>query len=460
MKLKNRLILAYSASALAAVTCAGLAIILAIGRLSVSYIERQLTDQSGLAEIYISQMHKLQDEDPERLGPSTAADLIGKLGLILGNVRIYDQNLNLQAASRTGKAGISDEENLKVLRAAQKGDYAYVSDNRTIFFASPVMSDRKVLCILEIIYPLSFFLSLISGVSYILLSGAAILVLSMTLVSAYIAGRLTKPVIRLVEAADRFAVRDFKPVDVTGSDEIARLGQSFNAMGSQLQEYIRMQKQFVSNVTHELRTPLTAIIGYSEVIMDEAGERPDLKKAVFHLNNESKRLARLVDEVLALSRIESGHEMYNFQRINLSSLVKEVAERLEVKAGKYGIGLDERIEPDIYVMGDREKLAQVLVNLLDNAFKFSRNGSTVRILLERAGESALISVIDQGMGIPAEEAAKVFERFYRARNAQGVPGTGLGLAIVKSVVEAHKGSVELKERPEGGTIAVVKLPAE
>ena len=103
-------------------------------------------------------------------------------------------------------------------------------------------------------------------------------------------------------------------------------------MGIQLQDYIQRQKQFVSNVSHELRTPLTAIKGYSEFLADEIGDRPDLKKAVFHLNNESDRLAKLVDEVLTLSRIETGREEFHLDKLNLSSLIKDTTEKLLLRA--------------------------------------------------------------------------------------------------------------------------------
>jgi signal transduction histidine kinase len=259
-------------------------------------------------------------------------------------------------------------------------------------------------------------------------------------------------------AASNYGNRNFTSVEIKGSDEITQLSESFNNMGIQLQEYIQRQKQFVANMSHELRTPLTAIKGYSEYLKDEVKDRPDLQKAVYHLNNESKRLTKLVEEVLTLSRIDSSSESFNYLRLNFSELIHETVEKMQLRAEKYRIKINSKLEPDIYILGDNEKLIQVIINLLDNAFKFSSVESKVEIILCKEGNMASLSITDEGIGIPKEASEKVFERFYRAQNAEGVPGTGLGLSIVKHIIDTHKGSIELTSGAERGTIVELKLP--
>jgi len=439
----------------------GFAVLNAIKSLSISTMEQQLIGQSSLAELYISQLHALQNEGSGELSFDTAQYVIGKLGLVFGNIRIYDNDLRLQASSKNNaESGITDAENTEILSAAAKGDYAYLVRNSTAFFASPITFEGNIIGILEIIYPMSFLQSLISGVSSILFFGALIFALLMTLISIYIAARLTKPIKRLAVAANNYANRNFTPVEIKGSDEISQLSRSFNAMGIQLQDYIQRQKQFVSNVTHELRTPLTAIKGYSEFLADEIGDRPDLKKAVYHLNNESNRLAKLVDEVLTLSRIETGREEFHLERLDLSSLIKDTIEKMLLRAQKYGIKIVSDITPEVYVRGDKEKLVQVIVNLLDNAFKYSPPRSTVRVILYKETSEAILMVADQGIGIPEKDRSKVFDRFYRAENARSISGTGLGLSIVKHIVDAHNGSINLTSGDNGGTTAILRLPTK
>ncbi len=461
IKLKEKLVLYYLAATFVVMFFVGFAVLNAIKGLSINTIEQHLISQSSLAELYISQFHALQNEGSGELSDETAQHVIGKLGLVFGNIRLYDKDLHLLAASKNEtEIGITEAENIEILSAAAKGDYAYLVRNSTAYFASPITFEGNAIGILEFIYPMSLLESLMSGVANILFIGAFIFAVLMTLISIYIASRLTKPINKLATAANNYANRNFTPVEIKGSDEISQLSRSFNAMGVQLQDYIQRQKQFVSNVSHEFRTPLTAIKGYSELLADEIGDRPDLKKAVFHLKNESDRLAKLVDEVLTLSRLETGREEFRLDRLNLSDLIMDTTEKMLLRAQKYGIKIVTDITADVYVRGDQEKLVQVVVNLLDNAFKYSPPGSTVRVSLYKERAEAILMVVDQGIGIPEKDRSKVFDRFYRAENARSISGTGLGLSIVKHIVDAHRGSIELTEGVEGGTTVIVRLPAE
>jgi signal transduction histidine kinase len=459
LKLKEKLIIYYLSATFLILLLVGFVVLNAIKSLSINTLEQQLINQSSLAELYISQLHAIQNQSSDQLSDKTSQFVIGKLGLVLGNIRIYDRDLRLLASSKDNDAmGISDTENKEILSAAAKENYAYLVRKSTVFFASPITFEGNTIGILEIIYPMGFLERLISGVANILFIGTFIFAIFMIFISIYIAARLTKPINRLAATANNYANRVFTPVEIKGSDEIAQLSRSFNAMGAQLQEYIQRQSQFVSNVSHELRTPLTAIKGYSELLSDEVGDRPDLKKAVFHLKNESDRLAKLVDEVLTLSRIESGREEFHLERLNLSDLVNDMADKMLLRAQKYGIRIVTDIASGVYVKGDKEKLAQVIVNLLDNAFKYSSPRSNVWLKLYRETDEAILMVIDEGIGIPEKDRAKVFDRFYRAENSHSISGTGLGLSIVKHIVDAHNGTVKLAAGTQGGTIVILRLP--
>ncbi|HCW03579.1 MAG TPA: hypothetical protein DGK91_02960 [Clostridium sp.] len=451
----------YLAATVLALVFVGFAVIRGLEKLSITTMEQQLIDQSKLAEIYISQIHSLEgQEDPENLNLETANMVISKLGLIIGNVNIYDKSLKLQAASK-GKEQLTIEEGLneKVLKAAlETENYAYIIRENKVYFASPITYEGSTIGILEIISPMSLIEKLITGVSKIVLIGAGAFTIIMTLLIVYIAGKMTKPINKLARAATKFAGRDFTPVEIKGSDEISQLSESFNNMGVQLQDYIQRQKQFVSNVSHELKTPLTAIKGYSEYLKDEVGDRQDLQKAIYHLNNEATRLGKLVDEVLTLSRMDNSSESFNFQEIDLSELVKDSVEKMQLRAEKYHIKTRSEIQENIYIKGDKEKLLQVFINLLDNAIKFSPPQSIVEVTLKKEDNKALLRIRDYGIGIPKEAASKIFERFYRAENAEGIVGTGLGLSIAKHIIDGHKGDIELNPLIEGGTEAIIKLP--
>jgi signal transduction histidine kinase len=269
---------------------------------------------------------------------------------------------------------------------------------------------------------------------------------------------MVQPIQELLAATRRFAQRNFTPIRLERSDELGQLSRSFTDMGNELQHYIRRQRQFVANVSHELRTPLTAIKGYSEYLIDEVKGRPDLEKAVYHLNNESARLHRLVNELLLLSRIDAGREDFQFNSVDLSRTVQQTLDKLRARASKYGVSMQEQIQPAIMVSGDGEKLVQAIINLVDNGIKFSPSGGNVEVELTTTNGMARLTVADQGVGVPTEDLDKVFDRFYRATNAKVVGGTGLGLAITKEIITAHGGDIQLYNRPGGGTKVIVFLP--
>ena len=174
-------------------------------------------DQSSMAELYISQLHALQNEGNDGLSDETAQHVIGKLGLVFGNVRIYDSNLRLQVTSKEDtEIGITDAENTKILSAAAKGNYAYLVRNSTAYFASPITFEGKTISVLEFIHPMSFLESLITGVANILFIGAFIFAVLMTLISIYIASRLTKPINKLA-AATTTTPTGISPVEIKGS---------------------------------------------------------------------------------------------------------------------------------------------------------------------------------------------------------------------------------------------------
>ncbi|NLN21040.1 MAG: cell wall metabolism sensor histidine kinase WalK, partial [Syntrophomonadaceae bacterium] len=239
IKLKEKLVLYYLSATFVIMFFVGFAVLNAIKSLSINTIEQQLIGQSDLAELYISQIHTLQNEGSGELSEETAQYVIGKLGLVFGNIRLYDNNLRLLATSKDTEIGITDAENTEILSAAAKGDYAYLVRNSTAYFASPITFEGNTICILEFIYPMSLLESLISGVANILFIGAFIFAVLMTLISIYIASKLTKPINKLAAAANNYANRIFTPVEIKGSDEISLLSRSFNAMGIQLQDYIQ-----------------------------------------------------------------------------------------------------------------------------------------------------------------------------------------------------------------------------
>ena len=226
----------------------------------------------------------------------------------------------------------------------------------------------------------------------------------------------------------------------------------------------RMRVDFVANASHELRTPLASILGYVETLLDEAGEDPALRARFLKIVlDEARRMDRLVDDLMSLSRIEAEKFRTPAEVINLADLVdKTQAELADAHNGR-GRDIILEYEPGAYVpvLGDASQLSQLLHNLIGNAMKYGRPGTPIRVSLTREKGTVRLVVADQGEGIPPEHLPRLTERFYRVDpgRSRSIGGTGLGLAIVKHIAERHRGRLEISSRLGEGTRVAVTLRA-
>jgi two-component system phosphate regulon sensor histidine kinase PhoR len=224
----------------------------------------------------------------------------------------------------------------------------------------------------------------------------------------------------------------------------------------------QMRNDFVSNVSHELRTPMTSIKGFLETLLDGAlDDREAAERFLKIMNEETDRLTRLIDDLFALSNIENRKVLPKKEPLTLDDLVLKVVSILAQSAGDKNIELNTVIQEDMpLVPADGDMMARAVINLVDNAIKYTPTGGKVAVDVGCEGHRAFIRVKDTGIGIPEESIPRVFERFYRVDRARSreCGGTGLGLAIVKHVLEVHGGSIELSSRTGLGSVFTAYLP--
>jgi signal transduction histidine kinase len=231
----------------------------------------------------------------------------------------------------------------------------------------------------------------------------------------------------------------------------------------ELSELDRMKDLFVTAVSHELRTPLTSMIGFLELLREGvAGDLSDKQEHFLEIvDRNCHRLNDLVDDILFMSRVDSGRLRLERASVELNQLVADRVESISPAAERKAVEVQVRMDgPALSLWADQLRLAQVLDNLLSNAVKFTPEGGEVVVGVSSSNETAHVEVSDTGVGIPEEEAGRLFERFFRASTAKDVSGTGLGLSIVKSIVEAHGGTISVKSRVAVGTTVAVDLPLE
>jgi signal transduction histidine kinase len=278
----------------------------------------------------------------------------------------------------------------------------------------------------------------------------------------WLARGMTQPLRDMAAAARRMETGDYTTrVYTTSRDEVGQLATAFNRMSQELENLETSRRDLVANVSHELKTPITAIRAHLENLLDGV-EEPDPATLEVMLA-QVERLGRLVDQLLDLSRLESGEVPLRIEELPLHPLVDDLISEIEVAMPGRGVDVHNDVPSDLPTLpADRERLHQVLFNLIDNAVRFTPAGGSVTVSARRRNGSVEVAVSDTGAGISPEHLPRLFERFYRAdpARARGDGGTGIGLAIARSVVEAHGGQIHAKSEPGRGSVFTFDLPAE
>ena len=274
-----------------------------------------------------------------------------------------------------------------------------------------------------------------------------------------ISGHALRPIARMTETAVEISrSRDFsRRVHVKGDDEdeLVRLGVTFDEMLASLQDAHRQQQRFVGDVSHELRTPLTTIRGNAELIAADGTDPAEQQVAIAQIRRETERLSRLVDELLVLARADTV-DTFVPRQVQLDEVLMEAFSDLQSIAGPR---LRVSAIDAVTVNGERDRLKQLVLVLLDNALRYTPDG-TVDVSIADDGSDAVLRVEDEGIGIPESELPYVFERFYRGDAARRIDasGSGLGLPIAHWIVERHGGQIGIQSRPSHGTRVTVRIP--
>ncbi len=384
----------------------------------------------------------------------TRIRLLDASGIVVVDSHGEDQGTDLRA-----------EEVVALALAGQQASRTdQAGSEPTMHLAIPVLVEDRIVGVAFLSQPLQDVTAVLGDLrSRWLLSTAIALVLA-GVVGLLLSGAISRPVRRLTEAAAAVARgRLDQEVPVRSNDELGHLSQTFNEMTARLRAARQMQIDFVANVSHELRTPLTAVKGTVETLQAGAVDDPEVRDRFLEtVEGETDRLIRLVKDLLILSRADSEALNLQCEPVDLGRLAQETAQQLSPQADAKDLVLQVQSSPGTpLALADRDRVQQVLVNLLDNAIKYSRPGGTVIVRVDSPGAQGVrVRVEDRGIGIPAEELPRIGERFYRAdrarSRAQG--GSGLGLAIARALVEAHGGQLSLESVEGEGTTVTFTLP--
>jgi heavy metal sensor kinase len=314
----------------------------------------------------------------------------------------------------------------------------------------------------EVGAPLEPIEALLHRLIALLALALAVVVVVATSGGYFLVRKALAPVDRIASSAEQITLHNLKerlPIARTG-DELERLSLSLNHMIARLEDAFLQNRRFLADASHELRTPLTIMRGELESIVEETRFNAEVQATAVSVLEEVERLARIVEGLFAISRLDAGEAQKEWVRFDLAGLAAGTAEQMCLLAEDKGVSIACNAPKEIMVDGDRARMKQVIVNLLDNAIKYTPSGGAVRLSVSASNDKAVLEVEDTGIGIPAEARAHIFERFFRVDKARSreMGGAGLGLSIVKSICAAHGGQVDFQSREGAGSRFKVELP--
>ncbi|MFN8440394.1 MAG: ATP-binding protein [Caldilineaceae bacterium] len=379
------------------------------------------------------------------------------------------------ATSVIGVASLPNQRNQPEVDAALNGNEQHdirldSNHEQSLFTAAPVRNNGEVLAIVQLSQPMSEISAPNRVLEGELIITAVLAMLLVTVVGVWNGHRMLRPVEELTQAAIAISQGNLQhQAPVNGDDEIATLARTFNGMVSNLRTMIEQQRLFVANASHELRTPIFNIKLRSEALLSMgADERTRAQRFLTEIDNEVDRLGRMANSLLDLSRLESTQVPVNASEpINIAEVLLQAAQSMRMRIRQAGLTFVAQIPEEIELVAiNATDLETLILNLLDNAIKYTPEPGSIHLTVEKGDSDCHIMVQDSGVGIPAEDLPHIFDRFYRAdkarsraRGQKGIgSGAGLGLSIVKELVERNRGKIQVTSQVEVGTTFILNFP--
>ncbi len=275
----------------------------------------------------------------------------------------------------------------------------------------------------------------------------------------FFAKRTLRPIQEILESVRKIGISgDLKKrIDLgKGKDELHQLAAGFNEMFQRLDDAFEAERRFTSDVSHELRTPVSVIKTQCEIVLEEPRSVEEYERALHTIQGQSRKMSRLISDMLDFTRLQMRAESYVCEAVDLSEIVREICFDMSLIRDK-DITLDYEAEDDVRIWGNRKLLSRLLVNLINNAYRYGREGGYISVGLKQEKEYVRLSVSDNGIGIANEEQSKIFHRFYQVDHSRSGNGMGLGLAMVSEIVQFHGGEIRVESEPGKGSTFMVFL---
>ncbi|WP_409340878.1 ATP-binding protein [Paenibacillus sp. MBLB4367] len=381
----------------------------------------------------------------------------------LAKIEIIDMNGKLVLDSNGFASGITI--NTDDVKRALKGESASwvgtdpATHEKILAISNVLWENDRSIGIIRFTTSLELVDQAIARVTRLALAAGSIVILLSLAMSLLLARRIVKPIRELTSVAKVMAGGNFnKKAIKRNDDEIGRLADTLNYLSEEITKNDRLKNEFISSVSHELRTPLTSIKGWSETLLSgDLDDRDETKLGLKVITKETERLIGLVEELLDFSKLQAGAVKMVRETVDVNRLASDIGNQFHAGGSRKGLHFRvDTCEENLLITGDGNRLKQVLVNLIDNAIKFTPVSGEVRLETMREESFAVIRVQDNGDGIAPEDLPHVTDKFYKGSTSR--PGNGLGLSISKELVELHGGTLKVESRLNEGTVVTLSLP--
>lgn len=352
--------------------------------------------------------------------------------------------------------GMKEAFQSKSARGIAKG---VLSQDDRLYVARPIVRQNRILGVLRMSITLKQFQRQFARVIWTVLIAMCLTILLCALLSDQFARSLSKPIETMRNFAIRLGGGHFGDrLEIRQSNELDQLAIELNRMSQRLASLDQERRAFLANVSHELRTPISNVYVTVEALRSGADAEPELRDRFFQtIEEETQRLSRLIHDLLDLGRLEAGVTALEQQTIALHLLIDRAVRAVESRMHEANVSVKYEMD-EIHVQGDPERLLQAVLNILDNAIKHSKPGSSVSITGYWVGQQAVVQIQDQGPGIKEGDLPRIFEQFYTTDASRRGSGTGLGLAIARKIVQAHGGSIIASSPRARGALFTIYLP--
>jgi heavy metal sensor kinase len=383
------------------------------------------------------------------------------------NEVILSFNANGTLAGETGGVTVDTSKLNGLVKEVMEGQNAYLTTVTTknegvrlyaTAFYNPLSGEPAVWAIGQLTTEITDVLH--TFVYVIIFAMVAIIILA-GLGGLFLAERALKPVEQITRTAQNIEGSDLSDrIDVKTDDELGRLAATLNEMIGRLEESFNRQRQFTADASHELRTPLAIMQAEATLALSKDRTPDDYRKALETISQESDYMSAVIGKLLFLARSDAGKEQLSFEDVDIKELITGLSANIEALAQDKGIKFTVDAKDNLIVSGDKVKLRQLFINILENAVRYTPTDGNIAVSMVQKDTNAVVSIADTGIGIPPEHLPHIFERFYRVDKARARAdgGVGLGLAIAKIIVESHRGTITVASEVGKGTMFTISIP--